>query len=1023
MKFFSSKFRAVVTFILGIILCLLLFAIPAVYILSRCNNHSLGMLLTAVIAVLCICMIGVFYQIFFTAYTLNEIIYDVGGKSDDIALITFFKSLHKASVSKQLSHIIGNEFLSSSLDEKNYKILLEKLTENAVENEMSIYRFGENSSIYLRVNTYDVFAANITLITDVSEHMQLKYNKIHGTDISPVTSLMTRDAFKRDLNLKIGEAKPFFLAEFRIVGADRIVSLIGYEKVNDLVKYSASLLKRYESRTICVGERSKYEFYASVTGSDSGQAFEKLSDIFRDLAEYLASFSAQNSISVRLYCGYSHYPTNSDDVDELSSMAEFAIFDAETSDASVPSAYSIASYQKNMQEFKKLQFFNDTISKNLIKYHFQPIVSAANGEIFAYEALMRTVGDFKISPLEMLKLATEHNKLRDLERLTLFNTFEYVYEHADEFNDKKLFVNSIPGSFLSDSDYKNLLDYYSPVFSKIVIEITERRDIEDEAVGWLREHFISRNTQIALDDYGTGYSNESNLLKVQPNYIKIDHSIMSGISHDMKKQQLVKNMITFAQKHGIVTLAEGIETKEDLETVLNYEIDLIQGFYTAMPAADRISDIPSDIKSFIIKTRLDNAGLVTKTFKISEDSELDILLLALEGYNTIQISQGAQHVSLSGNPEQALRMTVIIDDNVKTYVELKNCNITGMAGGAVRCGENSNVHMKLTGDNTVSQDGIRVPETAFFYFIGNGNLNIDSIRNGGISIGGDAEQSFGSIIFESYGKINISCNGNDSIGIGGGYAVETSSTIRFLSGQINIEVKGGRTIGIGAISGDLSVMLNRPARITVNAQGDNAICCGMSEGNFTYNAVSDITAECGGDASIGIGVHKNGLFKARISGGKENIITKTKLGICVGTISARTDIEISSGNVHLLGEGDTITAIGSISGQDCRGAITGGIVRIVVRAGKYETVNLPDAPIIISGGNILAEPEVHPINAVNTSGEAVVAKKFTIPDNAEQFKISYRTDITQTTAYFADKGDDDSVIWAYLPEKYTEINQ
>jgi EAL domain-containing protein (putative c-di-GMP-specific phosphodiesterase class I) len=95
------------------------------------------------------------------------------------------------------------------------------------------------------------------------------------------------------------------------------------------------------------------------------------------------------------------------------------------------------------------------------------------------------------------------------------------------------------------------------LFEKAVIEITEGSDILEEAVELLNKRYTANRAEIALDDYGTGYSNESNLIKIQPHYIKIDRSLITNINTDMQKQHLVSNMINFATQHGIKVLAEG----------------------------------------------------------------------------------------------------------------------------------------------------------------------------------------------------------------------------------------------------------------------------------------------------------------------------------------------------------------------------------------------------------------------------------------------------------------------------------
>ena len=97
--------------------------------------------------------------------------------------------------------------------------------------------------------------------------------------------------------------------------------------------------------------------------------------------------------------------------------------------------------------------------------------------------------------------------------------------------------------------------------------------------------------ETAVDDYGTGYSNVTNLLRYMPDYVKIDKQLMSGIQDSPQKQHFVKDIIEFSHGNGIMALAEGIETEDELIMALTLGADLIQGYYIAKPDKDLVSSI------------------------------------------------------------------------------------------------------------------------------------------------------------------------------------------------------------------------------------------------------------------------------------------------------------------------------------------------------------------------------------------------------------------------------------------------
>ncbi len=127
-----------------------------------------------------------------------------------------------------------------------------------------------------------------------------------------------------------------------------------------------------------------------------------------------------------------------------------------------------------------------------------------------------------------------------------------------------------------------------------MVEITEQFDKTDEQMESFVEYIDGRGWQYAIDDYGSGNSNIVNLLKFKPNLIKIDRFLITGVEKDENKQMFVKNIIEFAKNNDIKVIAEGVETREELVTMINFGVDLIQGYYTARPSTDVLAEIPED---------------------------------------------------------------------------------------------------------------------------------------------------------------------------------------------------------------------------------------------------------------------------------------------------------------------------------------------------------------------------------------------------------------------------------------------
>ena len=131
------------------------------------------------------------------------------------------------------------------------------------------------------------------------------------------------------------------------------------------------------------------------------------------------------------------------------------------------------------------------------------------------------------------------------------------------------------------------------------MEYTEQSEFTDEALSKCKEDYARLGVEIALDDYGSGYSNANNLLRYTPRYVKVDHMLINDISNNAQKRHFVKSIIDYAGKNDILVLAEGVETLEELKTVIELGVDLIQGFYTGRPAADPPAQIHEDVAAQI----------------------------------------------------------------------------------------------------------------------------------------------------------------------------------------------------------------------------------------------------------------------------------------------------------------------------------------------------------------------------------------------------------------------------------------
>jgi EAL domain-containing protein (putative c-di-GMP-specific phosphodiesterase class I) len=125
----------------------------------------------------------------------------------------------------------------------------------------------------------------------------------------------------------------------------------------------------------------------------------------------------------------------------------------------------------------------------------------------------------------------------------------------------------------------------APHAPRVVVEITEHERVEDYALLiQALERLRSEGARIAIDDAGAGFASLRHTLQIAPDMVKVDISLTRDIDKDRAKRALASALISFADEMGMQIVAEGIETKAELETLMELGVAFGQGFYLAKPA-------------------------------------------------------------------------------------------------------------------------------------------------------------------------------------------------------------------------------------------------------------------------------------------------------------------------------------------------------------------------------------------------------------------------------------------------------
>ena len=795
-------------------------------------------------------------------------------------------------------------------------------------------------------------------------------NFLGDENVDPETGLYYYDVFTNEVTDAMSISLiNCYLASFQLEGFEHLRHFVGFQKATDTMAEIGEVFRKNGAemmghRVIC-GTRSSHEFMLFISECDDVKEVRKfLNKIMTEINMILLRLPTAETFTA--YCGFACYDTHARDFDELVKYTGFAVTEAGMFHKVEPHIFSPDAYKRQENEYIKDDKLRKILDNNELQYNFQPIVDAKTGKIFAYEALMRTRKEIGLSPTDVLELAARQDRLYEVEHYTFYNVLKIMNEHADSFEDRRLFLNSIPTVIIKEGEFDELMNKYGDVMKHLVIEITENGMQSEESCEIVHKYMDKSGCELALDDYGTGYSNATTLLNNSPHYLKLDHSIIMGIDTDSKKQHLVSNYIDFAKNHNMKILAEGVETAEELQMVIELGCHLIQGFYTGRPNSEILDVIDKSIEDEILAFNLNLARLEEeeKIYEATNYDNISLIKLALDRYTDIHIKESA--VRIVGEKAKEVSIEIQVADNTKTNISIRDVKMRGRKNPVISIGENSQLILNLEGDNQFSFEGIRVPKSSKLIVQGSGNLTIRVDHNNGIGIGTVSNtEAYGNIIFEQEGKIRVESNSDTAIGIGGLVADEDSE-IRLSNGTFEILASGSKSIGIGSMGGFTRLILER-THISIYASGADTVGIGTFGGWVDISSVADIELEVSGSNATGIGCLYDREGSIAFNEGVVSVTNHCMDGVGIGSKNGNLDIQLFGEDIFVYVEGSEVGGIGNYRGAGNVSIRNGAIIKVALMAALPIALGGLKGRLEITGGNIMADLEgcPQPVNSYN----------------------------------------------------------
>ena len=251
-------------------------------------------------------------------------------------------------------------------------------------------------------------------------------------------------------------------------------------------------------------------------------------------------------------------------------------------------AYADSLREKDRRASRLATTLQHVIDSRLVRSVYQPVVDLRFARVVGYEALTRVVGNHFENVDALFRAAQESKSLWQLERLCR----ERALAGANELPPGLLlFLNVEPESifdphFRSDRTLR-LLEKANLSPDRIVLEVTEHSAVHDfTAFRQTLTYFRSRGFRLAIDDMGSAYAGLQSVAEIQPEFLKVDISLVRDLNTQPLKRELIATMQRFSSSVGIQLIAEGIEKPEELEALVDIGVPMGQGYLFARPESN-----------------------------------------------------------------------------------------------------------------------------------------------------------------------------------------------------------------------------------------------------------------------------------------------------------------------------------------------------------------------------------------------------------------------------------------------------
>lgn len=536
-------------------------------------------------------------QIIFNNVTLIVYTWDLEGK------ITSFNPYAQEVTGYREKEVIGKSWMELFLEKKEagkVKGLIKYVkTGRAIKHIVgNLWKTKHKNTIELIWTTAPIFDNNGNVIemisfgTNITEHKNLvkKLNRLAYYD--DITNLPNCKLAEEEVNKLIKSCNKLntkmALLSININNFQQVNDTMGDEVANKFLVFISKILNENED-IYYLAKFSEGEFGVILYDvKDKEDIREKTKKLLEGLGQpwVAKGYNIQISGSV----GISIYPDNGDNFSDLRKHSNMAMCKGRKNGSNRYLFYN----EKMKRDMEDNIFIINNIENSMklghLSLYYQPVISLKDNSVYGLEALIRWFHPDRgyISPMEFIPIIEESGQIIEITSMVLKAGLKQKRLWNEKgYKDIKLAINISGKSFVKEDLYKEiegLLMEYNISPKEIILEVTETALVNNIRMhNEILKRLIDLGVEVALDDFGTGYSSLAKLNGLPLRYLKIDKSFIDSIEKNSREEALVKYIIDLTRTLNLKTVAEGVETKEQMELLKEIGCDLIQGYYFAKP--------------------------------------------------------------------------------------------------------------------------------------------------------------------------------------------------------------------------------------------------------------------------------------------------------------------------------------------------------------------------------------------------------------------------------------------------------